>query len=259
MWKSRVSSWTSRIKRTIDLIYGGMLIEVYLYIIMRLSRRPIWAYSYAIHILISRRCIRISCDRSKSIAHSMIPIWRCDWGYFSWRSLWRIRRIWLCIRREVVHRAVYTSEDKKSEECTEPFLLSILTLSWNEMFHKLYKKSKIIITYIISFVNTYLIIFIIVKYQFSGKVDFFSLFCIVRENILHSMKYIWFILFIAVLIVLVLLFRPICTPIEEISLKEFSPPIETRINERWMIYKYWQKKWDTWHQCNSALERFWFS
>lgn len=172
MRKSRVGSCTSRIKRTIDLIYRSVFIKRYSYVTMSCTYKSRWTYTYCIHILIFGRCIRISCDRSKSIAHFLIPVWRCNGGYFSGTRLWRIRGFWLSKRGEIIHRAVYTSKDEKREESTEPFLLSILTLSWNEMFHKLYKKSKIIIAYKIPYVNTYFIFFIIVKYQFLEKVDF---------------------------------------------------------------------------------------
>ncbi len=164
MWKSWVGSRTSWNKRLIDLIYRSILIIGYLYIFTIYARPSRRSYLHHIHFLISRRCIGVSFDWSKSIAHSTIPVGRCDWGYFSWGSLRRIRWIWLCKRREIIHRAVYTSEDEKREKCAEPFLLSILTLSWNEMFHKLYKKSKIIIAYISSYVNTYFIKYINVKY-----------------------------------------------------------------------------------------------
>ncbi len=189
MWKSRVGSCASKEEGLIDFIYRSILIEGYLYIFVWCTYISWRLYSYRIHILISRRRIGISYDGSKSISHSMIPIWRCYRRHFSWYGLWRISRYWLCKRGEMIHRAIYTSKYEESEESAEPFLLSILTLSWNEMFHKLYKKSKIIIAYIFPWVNTYLIKYINVKYQLLEKSGFFMrkryILAYIKRNIIH--------------------------------------------------------------------------
>lgn len=184
MWKSRVCSRTSRLKGFIDFIDRSILIERYLYIFMWYIDTFRRTNLYYIQILISRRCICISGDRSKSITHCMIPVWRSDRRHFSWYCLGRVSRFWPSKRRKVIHRAVYTSENKKREECTEPFLLSILTLSRSEMFHKLYKKSKLIIAYIFSFVNIYFIKWLFVKYQLFSKSGFFESYRYIHQDIL---------------------------------------------------------------------------
>ena len=55
-----------------------------------------------------------------------------------------------------------------------------------------------------------------------------------------------------------LLFRPVCMPITEEALKDLPTPLEQRIDERGMIYRFFQIKNGQWYQCKSAIEREFF-
>jgi hypothetical protein len=56
----------------------------------------------------------------------------------------------------------------------------------------------------------------------------------------------------------VLLFKPVCRPIEDSSLANFDPPIETRQDENFYGLKTFQQKDGSWHHCKTWIARQFF-
>jgi hypothetical protein len=62
----------------------------------------------------------------------------------------------------------------------------------------------------------------------------------------------------AVIASAILLFRPVCRAIEDSSLANFDPPIETRQNENFYGLKTFQQKDGSWLQCKTWIARQFF-
>jgi hypothetical protein len=151
MSQSRIRPWAIYRDRFIYLLYGRVFIKRY----SDISIGSWWADTDTVYCLISRCSIGVSCDRPESVLEITIPVRLSYWGYFSCVGSSE-RFFCLSKRGEVIHRAIDTSKYEEGEYRAEPFLLATLTWSVYEMFHKLYKKSKIIITQYLSWVNNYL-------------------------------------------------------------------------------------------------------
>jgi hypothetical protein len=96
------------------------------------------------------RLIRVRIIATESISEFFVPVSLREDNRFFWCSGER----WLvCIK--MTRRKIDTSENEESTECLEPLSSTSWTFSGNRMFHNLYKKNKIIITYKILFVNIF--------------------------------------------------------------------------------------------------------
>jgi len=60
-----------------------------------------------------------------------------------------------------------------------------------------------------------------------------------------------------IVIILFLMFRPICVPLSDEDVKRFNPPIETRMDKNFYI-KTFQKKDNQWYQCKTWISRKFF-
>lgn len=65
---------------------------------------------------------------------------------------------------------------------------------------------------------------------------------------------------IAIIIGLIIYaFRPVCVPLTDEDLKSFNVPIEQQTSSRDFYLKIWQFKNGKWHQCKTAISRFFFA
>ncbi|NIP39780.1 MAG: hypothetical protein GWM89_12190 [Candidatus Dadabacteria bacterium] len=70
--------------------------------------------------------------------------------------------------------------------------------------------------------------------------------------------YLKIIIPVFVLVVLLfVLFRPVCVEITDEDLKRFDPPIETRTDKNFYL-KSFQKKEGKWYQCKTWISRKFF-
>lgn len=60
-----------------------------------------------------------------------------------------------------------------------------------------------------------------------------------------------------IVIILFLMFRPICVPLSDEDVKRFNPPIEMRMDKNFYI-KTFQKKDNQWYQCKTWISRKFF-
>lgn len=60
-----------------------------------------------------------------------------------------------------------------------------------------------------------------------------------------------------IVIILFLMFRPICVPLSDEDVKRFNPPIEMRMDKNFYI-KTFQKKENQWYQCKTWISRKFF-
>jgi len=60
-----------------------------------------------------------------------------------------------------------------------------------------------------------------------------------------------------IVIIIFLIFRPVCVPLSDEDLKRFDPPIETRTDKNFYI-KTFQKNDNQWYQCKIWISRKFF-
>lgn len=60
-----------------------------------------------------------------------------------------------------------------------------------------------------------------------------------------------------IVIILFLMFRPICVPLSDEDVKRFNPPIEMRMDKNFYI-KTFQKKDNQWYRCKTWISRKFF-
>ncbi len=60
-----------------------------------------------------------------------------------------------------------------------------------------------------------------------------------------------------IVIIIFLIFRPVCVPLSDEDLKRFDPPIETRTDKTFYL-KTFQKRENQWYQCKTWISRKFF-
>ena len=70
------------------------------------------------------------------------------------------------------------------------------------------------------------------------------------------MRRVWLIL--VVLLAAVFLLRPVCVPLSDAALAEFTVPIDQR-TDRDLYLRVFQRRGGQWHQCKTWISRAFFS
>lgn len=140
--KFRIGTWSIWRDVFFDWFYRRILI-VWDFHLSRIRCRSIRIF-HRYHILYvwTWRFVDISCNWSKSISMSRIPIRRSHWKWGSWLLRFDLFFLW-SIRWKFIHRNIYREKYEKCTECANPFMETLSP--WNpgrRRFHTFTKRAK---------------------------------------------------------------------------------------------------------------------